>query len=74
MTTEDVLNALAAARDAMATKAGAQIVREIRALLARQDEAEADGESYAARVVARAHARAEGRVTSRPRRGLRGVR
>jgi hypothetical protein len=66
MSTAEALALLSAVRDALSTPDGARIAREIRVLVARADECEVDGSGYAARVVARAYARAE-RRPSRPR-------
>lgn len=68
MSTADVLAILAAVRDALATPEGVRIAREIKTLVARSEESEVDGDSYAARVVARAYARVEGRQQRRGRR------
>ncbi len=67
LTVADALATLATFRDALATPQGARLGREIRALLARADEAHNDGDTYAARIVARAFARAEARPPSRAR-------
>lgn len=61
VSTVDALVFLAVVRDALATPEGARIAQEIRALVMRADEPEADGDTYAARVVARAYARVERR-------------
>lgn len=66
-TTTDGLALLAAIRDALATPSGARLAREIKGLLARLDQEDDSAESYAARAVARAYARAEGHVAKRPR-------
>lgn len=70
----DGLVLLGAIRDALATPQGARLAREIRALLSRADEMAVDDETYSARLVARAFARAEGRLPLRTsqRRGARG--